>query len=203
MRKDIDIFGLLLALLLTLSIRSITAEAHDHNGHAAPKSGFTRSMARYSVPEVTLVNQDGKKVRLRNSFPADKPVFVNFIYTTCTTICPVEAANFSNFQKKLGSEAAKVQLLSISIDPEHDTPQVMKEYLQRFEATDGWTFLSGSIDAIKQVMTTFNTGGSFNKMNHYPLILIKIPQADQWIRLYGLVGTATLVDEYRKIARAR
>ena len=140
-------------------------------------------------------------MRLRDFFQTGKPVFVNFIYTTCTTICPVEAANFSNFQQKIGAESAKVQLLSISIDPEHDTPKVMKAYLQRFYAKDGWTFLSGPTNTIHQLMTTFNAGGSFNKMNHYPLILIKIPQSDQWVRLYGLVGTSTLLDEYRKIAK--
>ena len=200
MRKHTAVLSLLLALLLTLSIRD---NLEAQNGGAGQKKDFVRTVARYSIPEVTLENQDNKKVRLRAFFQTNKPVIVNFIYTTCTTICPVEAANFSNFQKRLGSESAKVQLLSISIDPEHDTPKVMKEYLKRFYATDGWTFLSGEKEAIQQVITTFNTGGTFNKMNHYPLILIKVPRSEQWIRLYGLVGTATLLDEYSKIDPSR
>ena len=69
-----------------------------------------------------------------------KPVILDFIYGTCTTICPVLSAGYSNLQQKLGADSGKVQLVSVSIDPENDTPQVMREYLARYHARPGWIF---------------------------------------------------------------
>src|SRR6266545_1115236 len=66
---------------------------------------YRRTVVRYEPPDVTLVNQDGARVRLSRVLSADKPVLLNFFFTTCTTICPVLAAGFSNVLKTLGEEA--------------------------------------------------------------------------------------------------
>ena len=89
------------------------------------------------------MNQDGAKIRLKSLIESDKPVVLDFIYATCTTICPVLSAGFTSIQAKLGPDTRKMQLISISIDPEHDTPKIMKEYLKPFRAKPGWDFLTG------------------------------------------------------------
>ena len=158
---------------------------------------YQRSVETYTIPDVVLINQDGKKVRLRNLLLSEKPVIVDFIFGTCTTICPVLSAGFTNLQHKLGPESGKVSLVSISIDPENDTPKVMKDYLKRFRAKPGWDFLSGSRTDIDSVMKAFDAFMP-NKMAHYPLNFIRSPADRKWVRLYGLMSSADFMSECEK-----
>ncbi|NJD56426.1 MAG: SCO family protein [Nitrospirae bacterium] len=167
-------------------------------GESKPR--YKRSIEKYAVPDVTLVNQDGRKVRLLSLINSGKPVMLDFIYGTCTTICPVLSAGFTNLQNKLGQDAAKVQLISVTIDPEYDTPAVMKDYLKRFRAKPGWDFLTGSREDIDRVMRAFNAYVP-NKMAHYPLTLLKASNSDQWVRIYGMVGMSVLMTEYAELNR--
>ncbi|ORJ54966.1 SCO family protein [Geothermobacter hydrogeniphilus] len=159
---------------------------------------YERSLETYLAPDVTLINQDRQPVQLRQLLNSGKPVLLDFIYATCTTICPVLSAGFSNLQKKLGDEAAGVQFVSISIDPEHDRPEIMKTYLTRYRARPGWDYLTGTRTDIDQVMHAFDAYVS-DKMSHYPLTLIKVPGKDQWLRIYGLTSTRDLLREYRQL----
>lgn len=166
------------------------------------KQRYKRTIEKYVVPDATLVNQNRSKVKLRDLLNSDKPVMLDFIYGTCTTICPVLSAGYSNLQKKLGAESGNVRLVSVSIDPEYDTPEVMKGYLKRYNAKPGWDFLTGTREDIDKVMRAFDAYVP-NKMSHYPLTLLKAPHDDKWIRIYGLVGTAELMEEYRNMLKPR
>jgi protein SCO1/2 len=163
---------------------------------AAP--AYQRTLEKYTVPDVTLIDQDGKHVKLGSLVDSGKPVVVDFIYGTCTTICPVLSAGYTNFQRKLGSNTRAVQLISISIDPEHDTPAVMKKYLKNYRAQPGWDFLTGSRENIDRVMRAFDAYIP-NKMSHYPIMFMKAPGDAQWVRIYGLIGTSDFMNEYTKV----
>jgi protein SCO1/2 len=167
-------------------------------GFAGPTAPpFTVERAKYVLPDVTLVNQRGERVSLKQTLLSNKTVLVDFIYTTCTTICPVLSANFTNFQKKLAGEADKFHLVSISIDPENDTPGAMKDYLERYGAQEGWDFLTGSRNDIDLVLRALQANTE-TKMDHYPLILIKSPAHNEWTRVYGLIGTSELIKIYQE-----
>jgi protein SCO1 len=166
-------------------------------GTAGAVSDYKRSLERYTLPDVTLVNQEGKKVKLLALVNSGKPVVVDFIYGTCTTICPVLSAAFASFQKRLGADSTKAQLISISIDPDNDTPLVMKKYLMNYRAKPGWDFLSGSRQDIDKVMNAFDAYIS-NKMAHYPIMFMRAPGSDQWVRIYGLIGTSDFMKEYER-----
>ena len=161
---------------------------------------YKRTIEKYRVPDVTLVNQDGKRIDLKTFLDGDKPVILDFIYGTCTTICPVLSIGFSHFQKKMGPDVDKVRLVSISIDPDNDTPQVMKEYLQRYNAREGWDFLTGKREDIIKVMRAFDAYVT-NKMNHYPLTLLHGPGDENWIRINELLSTSDLMKEYKLLLK--
>jgi len=164
----------------------------------AANQAYKRSVERYAMPDVTLINQDGKKVKFKSVMESDKLVVVDFIFGTCTTICPVLSAGYLNLQKKLGAESSKVHLVSISIDPENDTPKVMKEYLKRYRAKPGWDFLTGSRRDIDAVMRAFNAYVP-DKMSHYALTLLRPPQQDgRWIRILGIMSSAEFVTEAQR-----
>jgi len=122
-------------------------------------------------------------------------VMLNFIFTTCTTICPVLSASFTQTQKTLGPDASNVRMISISIDPEHDTPAKLREYAQRFQARAGWTFLTGDRDDIVAVLKAFDAYRR-DKMNHIPLTLMRAAQQAGWIRMEGFASAGDLVREY-------
>ncbi len=161
------------------------------------KPEYKRTVHNYIAPDVTLVNQDGKRVNFRSFVKQGKVVVMDFIFGTCTTICPVLSASFVNFQNRLGPDSGKVQLISVSIDPEHDTPRVLKEYLKKFRAKPGWDFMTGSRENIDRVTNAFEayTG---DKMGHFPLTFVYSPVQDRWFRIDGLVATSELMAEYQK-----
>jgi len=171
--------------------------ATDRSGDT-PRGNYKRTVQRYAIPNVTLLNQDGKKVSIRNLVDSGKPVIIDFIYTTCNTICPVLSASFTNLRRELGKDADKVQLISISIDPEHDRPEQMKKYLSRFNAGKGWDFLTGSREDIRRVLKALDAVVD-DKMAHEPIYLLHGPNSDEWVRIKGLLGKSDLLTELRRI----
>lgn len=164
----------------------------------AANDRYQRSIETFSVPDVVLVNQDGQKVHLKSLLESDRPVVVDFIYGTCTTICPVLSAGYVNLQRKLGPDNQKVHLVSITIDPENDTPAILKDYLSRYRAKPGWDFLTGSRRDIDRVMKSFDAYFR-NKMDHKPLTFIRSPENKHWVRLYGLLSSRDFMNECKEV----
>jgi protein SCO1/2 len=165
----------------------------------AAESRYQRSVEHYTVPDVQLINQNGEKVALKTLLEIEQPVIVDFIYGTCTTICPVLSAGFANLQRKLIKEGRSVRLISITIDPEHDTPHIMKEYLERYRAQPGWDFLTGTRADIDTVMTAFNAYIP-DKMSHYPLNMLRNPKDGSWIRMFGIMSGKEFMAEYKQVS---
>src|SRR5262244_3125937 len=109
--------------------RSAAADGNGGNSH---------------FPNVELITQDGKKVRFYDDLIKGKIVAIDLIYTTCHYACPLETARLVQVQKKLGDRVGQdIFFYSISIDPEHDTPEALKAYMAKFHVGPGWTFLTG------------------------------------------------------------
>ncbi len=179
----------------------VANEAFAEREPAKREQGYGRSWAAYQVPNLTLIDQDGKMVNLSALMESGKPVILDFIFTTCTTVCPVLSAGFANLRRELGRDAEKVQLVSITIDPENDRPETLKRYAQRFGAGPGWEFLTGSRDEVGSVLRAFDAFAA-DKMSHEPLYLMHAPHAAKWLRIEGIIGKSDLVGEYRKMRSA-
>lgn len=176
-----------------------TATAEDpHAAHRAAMNmaRYSVSEVDYTVPDVRLLDADAKSIDLRELLSADEPVALNFIFTTCTTICPVMTATFSQMQRQLGDEADKVRIISISIDPEYDRPAVLKNYAAQFHAGPNWTFLTGDNRDIVNVLQSFDTYAG-SKMNHQPATFLRRSADTPWIRIDGLAGSESLANEVR------
>lgn len=171
-------------------------EHHHHQATAA--NGYSRSVVSYQMPDVKLVDANGKDVLLADSLDTDEPVMLNFIFTTCTTVCPVMSATFSQVQEKLGRERDKVRMVSISIDPEHDSPAQLHAYAQRFEAGPHWSMLTGTIEDSIAVQRAFNVYRG-DKMNHEPVTFIRNGPDRPWVRIDGFASADELLREYRNL----
>ncbi len=100
-------------------------------------------------PNVPLISHEGRTLLFFDDLIKDKVVMINFIFTRCEDSCPLETARLREVQKILGDRVGKdVFIYSISIDPEYDTPQVLKEYTKRYDIGPGWLFLTGKEDDI-------------------------------------------------------
>lgn len=161
---------------------------------------YRRTIHNYQVPEVTLLNQRGEKVPLVAYLQADKPVILEFIFTSCTTLCPSMAVKYANFQKGLGPDSQQVQLVSITVDPLVDTPAVLSAYLQRYQAGPGWDFLTGSPQAIKQVMDAFVISPA-DMITQEASILLRSPKTGDWVRINGQLSNDDLRHEYQMLEK--
>ena len=123
---------------------------------------------------------------------------LNFIFTTCTTICPVMSATFSMVQEKLGPEHGKVRMISISIDPEHDSPSRLNAYAKKFGAGAQWSMLTGSIGNSIAVQRAFDAYFG-DKMNHRPVTFMRKGPGKPWLRIDGFASADDLLREYRKL----
>lgn len=184
-------------VILTIRMFTILLGIFCLTGAEAGTEKYKRSVESVTIPDVVLVNQQGDKVRLKSLLETNQPVLIDFIYATCTTICPILSAGFANLQRELGPEAAKVRLVSFTIDPENDTPGIMQEYLDRYQAQPGWDFLTGSRQDIDRVMKAFNAYFR-SKMDHQPLSFIRSQEDGKWIRLYGLMSSSDLMKEFQQ-----
>jgi len=174
---------------------------HSHCSAAAAAArteGYKRSLRTYSaIPDVVLTDAERNPVRLRDLLAGSEPVMLNFIFTTCTTICPVMTKVFADARTRLGHEANDLRMVSISIDPENDTPARLAAYAQRFGADEShWTFLTGRAQDVAAVQRAFDTYDS-DKMNHQPLTLLHAAPGGQWVRIDGFATADQLADEYR------
>jgi protein SCO1 len=135
------------AMLLLAS--ALLAFAGALSAHEA--GGDTRLPVIGPAPPFTLTSQDGKSVALADL--RGKVLAVTFIYTGCPDICPLVTQKMVDVQNALGAEfGAKIAFVSITLDPEHDTPAVLKDYAQAFGAkSNGWMFLTGSLAAVRDV----------------------------------------------------
>ena len=115
---------------------------HDHS-HMT-KTTAEESPAQKYFTDVELLNQDGKKVRFYSDVLKGKTVVVNAFFTTCTSVCPPMNRNMEKIQEVLGDRVGRdVFLVSMTVDPETDTPARIKDYARKFHAGPGWIFLTG------------------------------------------------------------
>jgi protein SCO1/2 len=163
----------------------------EHGAGAA-----VRSVRPYVAPAVRLVRADGKEVSLPEEMDDGRPVVLDFVFTTCSDVCPLMSSVLEQFQRKLGPDAGRVHLMSISVDPEQDTPARLRAYARRFHAGPGWQHYTGTLAASLAAQEAFGVyrGG---KMSHAPVMLLRAAPGKPWLRIDGLVTPDELVREYR------
>jgi protein SCO1 len=183
-------------------------EVKSKTGGSCPKCGMTlRQVSKPDAstakedsqwggthfPNVELITQDGKTVRFYDDLIKGKTVALELIYTTCKYNCPLETARLVQLQKLLGDRMGKdVFFYSITIDPEHDTPEVLKAYAEKYHVGAGWTFLTGKPDDIKLISKKLGLDKLPNGNDpdgHTPSLLIGNEATGIWMRNSALDNT--------------
>ena len=165
----------------------------DHRAMMAEGAGGeAEAVSGLSIPDVPVLTQDGEERRFYSDLVAGKVVAMNFVFTTCTTICPPMGANFGRLQQELGERLGRdVHLISVSVDPTTDTPQRLAAWAAQFDARDGWTLVTGDQQEVERLLKSLQV---FNAdiREHSPVVLIGDDARGEWTRAWGLAGPAEL-----------
>ncbi|QGS31392.1 SCO family protein [Cupriavidus metallidurans] len=185
-------------LIVCVSMGAVGHESDDPHSHHEMKREMHTSTVDYRLPPVTLVRDDGQAVSLANELDDGRPVVLTFIYTTCTSICPVISQTLSQLQAELGPDRDKVHLVSISIDPEHDTPGRLREYAAKFGAGPEWQHYTGAVSASVAAQKAFNVYHE-DKMNHSPVVLLRAAPGKPWLRIDGFATADEILHAYHHL----
>lgn len=183
-----------LMLVVGLGVPSWTARAE------APARDDERPPV---VPDLPVLDQDGRALHFHRDLVKDRVVVVNFIFTTCGTICPALGAIFGKLQDELGEQLGRdVHLISVSIDPLTDTPERLKAWAAKFGARPGWTLVTGAKADLEQLARTLG-GSSGDKLEHPAMVLLGDEAHGRWRRAYGFPKPAELARLARELVAAR
>jgi len=157
------------------------------------------SFSSSQIPDSKVLDQSGKSLNFYSDLIKDKTVAINFIFTTCTNICPPLTATFRRVQQELGKAGQNVNLISVSVDPSIDTPERLHAFAAKFNAGPGWTFVTGEKAEIDGLLRALGVAVAY-KNDHTPLILIGNDVTGVWTRAYGLSSPATLIRTMTNVA---
>jgi protein SCO1 len=148
--------------------------------------GYCADGIPLSIPDAAVLDQNGRQVRFRSDLIGDRLVVVNFVFTSCTTICSPMGANFAALQKRLGTDT-DVRLISVSLDPSGDTPGRLKAWSERFGAKPGWTLVTGGREEVEKLLKGFGVYTP-DRINHTPILVVGDGRRNVWTRANGLLA---------------
>ena len=153
---------------------------------AQPSPAFNNRYGAGYFPNLPLLTQDGATVRFYDDLLKGKSVAINIIYTRCKDECPLETARMVQLSRVFGERMGKdIFFYSISIDPEYDTPQVLKAYAEKYDVGPGWLFLTGKREDIKQITRKIGLSrgsDAANRDGHTASLMVGDVEAGQWMR---------------------
>lgn len=137
-------------------------------------------------PNVPLVNQDGKTLHFYDDMIKGKVVAINFMYSTCHDACPLETAKLRQVQQILGDRVGgDIFMYSITITPEHDTPESLKAYMEKFDVGPGWQFLTGKaadILLLRKKLGLYSGEEQEKSEGHTMSLIVGNEATGQWIK---------------------
>jgi cytochrome oxidase Cu insertion factor (SCO1/SenC/PrrC family) len=143
---------------------------------------------RLAVPDLEVLDQDGRTLHAYTDLIQGKTVVVSFMYTSCTAVCPLMGKTLAKLQDALGPRlGSDVFFLSISMDPENDTPERLKAWGERFARKPGWTLVTGTKENVEELQTAL-AGAPVRKGDHTPAVLLLNLDRGIRIREFGLAA---------------
>jgi len=167
------------------------------------KVSLSGQVPKMNIPDIEVLDQNGRKIHFYTDLVKGQTVVINFIFTTCTTICPPLGATFARVQKELGDKVGRdVRLILISVDPATDTPERLKAWGAKFHAGERWTFVTGDKPQVDELLRALGAS-SARREDHSPTVLIGNDAHGVWTRTYGLANTSKLVQIINDVAAGK
>jgi len=155
--------------------------------------------SREYFTDLVLLTQNGEEVRFFTDVLKDHVVLVSFIFTNCESACPLITEKMSAARDMLGEEfGGNLRLISISIDPERDTPQAMKEFAAHHQADGNWMFLTGARENIDQVVKKLGQYSADVEAHSTVLIVGNVNQS-HWMKIPPMAGPGGVAQSLRAL----
>lgn len=152
----------------------------------------TPSGARVRIADVTLVDHNGRRLHLRRDAIGDRVVVASFVFTSCSSVCPLISGVFSQLQGMLEQRLPReVVLLSLTVDPLTDSPDRLKPLAQRHSSGPGWLWLTGRVNDVEAALKGFGAYAS-RPDEHIPMAVVGDPRTQQWERFMGMPSAKDL-----------
>ncbi len=195
-----------LLLLLAAALGARAAEdphAHHKHHHSAHADQTSKRDAGITLLDLPVEDQDERILKFKSEVLNDKIVAINFVFTNCTAVCPVQSAILSKVQhfvqKDLGAEVA---LVSVSVDPRTDTPARLKAYAKTHDAKTGWSWVTGNKSEIDQILVGLKAYTP-NYIDHPAMILVGDAKSGAWTRFNGFPEPERIAGQIRALLAAR
>jgi protein SCO1 len=147
----------------------------------------------------TLLTQNGEPVRFYSDVLKGKVVLISFIFTQCTDTCPLQTSKIAAVQSLLrGWMGNSVHFVSISVDPERDRPEVLREYAARFNAGPGWTFLTGEKRDVDEVVARLGQAARVPQ-EHTSLFIAGNATTGRWMKLHPDMTPLAIAEQLRTL----
>jgi cytochrome oxidase Cu insertion factor (SCO1/SenC/PrrC family) len=164
---------------------------------------ITIGEGRYKIPDIEVVDQNGRKLRLYSDLIKGRVVVVSFFFTTCTLICPAQGRALAKLDEQLeGRLGQEVFFISISRDPKTDTVRSLKRWAKKFSVGPGWTLVTGEEEVIRTLLQDFASEGP-GAESHSPILFIGNDKTGAWINASSFAAAERLVKLIDQIAFRR
>jgi len=166
---------------------------------AAPDPSAREAKARGYFTDTVLQAQDGRPMRFYSDVLKDRLVLVNFVFTECGDSCPLITHKLLQARQSLGAQARAVRFVSITIDPEHETPQTMSAFARKHGAVDPeWLWLSGAkanIDLVTRRLGAYTD----TREEHFTGLLVGNLRTDRWVKIRPDAPPLAIAEQLRRV----
>jgi protein SCO1/2 len=183
----------LILLALTLAACCTSLPAQDHGWPVA---------AQVSVPDVQVVTQTGERLRFNSELLKGRVAIVTGFFTTCTSMCPITQESLAHVARLLGPRLGKdVVIISLSTDPENDTPTRLKAWAEKFHIASGWTLASGNKADMQTLLKSLNLYVDIPQ-RHQSLLMVG-GESSGWVRVSSWTPPEKLVKLVDSVAQGK
>jgi cytochrome oxidase Cu insertion factor (SCO1/SenC/PrrC family) len=156
-------------------------------------------LAAMLIPDVPVVDQAGRELHFHRDLIAGRVVVVAFFFTRCQDACPVVAHTLISLQRALG-DRRDVTIVSVSLDPEHDTPEQLAAWAERYKVKKGWTLVSGPRDSMSRLARAM-TGDDARPNVHGAVLYIGNDRTGEWVRDTGTASAEHYLEVLQAVER--
>ena len=194
----------LVAIGAALAVTAAGAHGTKHEHEKEAAAPVEAKAAEVDLRDRVLLDQDGREVRFVGDVLGDRIIVMDFVFTSCTNVCPILSAVLSQVRHSLGERVGdEVGIVSVTVDPVRDTPERLKSYAVKHNAdVPGWTWLTGPKTTLEDVLIGLGAY-SVNFEDHPSMVLVGDMRTGQWSRFFGFPSPKRIVEQVERLQAAR
>lgn len=187
----------ILIAVLYLTSTLVHGEQDPHAHHRSLSNSGSKTQV--NIPEITLTDSKGNMQKIKQLI-GERIAIIDFVYTNCTTICPILSRIMKDIETELGPKmATNYVLISITVDPANDSPEVLATYARKLGASSSWHWLTGSPSRINRTLRAFGIPTRGRPEDHPPNILVGKVQSNSWKRWTGIASAQEITAAAREL----